>query len=792
MLEPGFIWHLFLPGISAGQAYGYRVHGPYDPAQGLRCNPAKLLTDPYAKALSRDITWGHAMFSYPLGGDELAIECTDSAPNAPRSYVVDTSFDWGRDRRPGHWPEHTVIYELHVKGFTKQHPAVPEHLRGTYAGLATPAVLESIRKLGVTTVELMPVHQFMHEPGLLDEGLRNYWGYHTYGFFAPHAEYAAADDRGGQVREFKEMVKAFHAAGLEVILDVVYNHTSEGNHLGPHLNFKGFDNPAYYHLVAEEPRYYMDYTGTGNSVNLRHPYVLQLVMDSLRYWVAGDARRRLPLRPRGDAGARRAHPRHVVGVLHHHPPGSGAAGRQADRRAVGHRHQRLPGRQLPVSTGRSGTIATARASAASGATSPGRLPEVAARLTGSIDLFKGSGRRPSASINYIASHDGHTLNDLAGGDTRLKRNLLATVLLSMGTPMLGAGDEWGRSQQGNDNAYNQDNEISWLDWSKAEPDLQALVRHLIKVRPNLPWIQKDQWAGFGLDIRWLRPDGQRADRRGLGAAARPRRDVRLARRLEGAAAAERHAGAATTTSCRRSRRARGGGSPTPPATIRPARREIGRRPTGCSRARSPCSSTRRSGCRDRAARLPRRRRDGVGDRGARARLGARSPSRSRSSSTAAPSRSSAEARRLLRRARSSRKPGSRYGFRFDGDDKIYPDPASRSQPDGPDGLSAIVDLSGHAWQDAALAGRLAARPGALRAPRRHLHPGRHVAGGGGAPAAPARRRRHGRPDDAGGGVRRRLRLGLRRRAVVRAVSTATARRPICSTSSTPRTASAWR
>ena len=243
--EPGFIWHLFLPGITAGQAYGYRVHGPYDPARGLRCNPAKLLTDPYAKALSRDIKWGHAMFSYPLGGDELAIEQTDSAPNAPRSFVVDTSFDWGRDRRPGHWPETTVIYELHVKGFTKRHPAVPEHLRGTYAGLATPTVLESIRKQGITTVELMPVHQFMHEPGLLDEGLRNYWGYHTYGFFAPHAEYACSDDRGGQVREFKEMVKAFHAAGLEVILDVVYNHTSEGNHLGPHLNFKGFDNPAY-------------------------------------------------------------------------------------------------------------------------------------------------------------------------------------------------------------------------------------------------------------------------------------------------------------------------------------------------------------------------------------------------------------------------------------------------------------------------------------------------------------------------------------------------------------------
>jgi isoamylase len=505
--EPGFIWHVFLAGITAGQAYGYRVHGPYDPAQGLRCNPAKLLTDPYAKALSRDITWGHAMFSYPLGGDELAIECTDSAPSAPRSYVVDTSFDWGRDRRPGHWPERTVIYEMHVKGFTKMHPAVPEHLRGTYAGLATPAVLDSIRRLGVTTVELMPVHQFMHEPGLLDEGLRNYWGYHTYGFFAPHAEYAAADDRGGQVREFKEMIKAFHAAGLEVILDVVYNHTSEGNHLGPHLNFKGFDNPAYYHLVAAEPRYYMDYTGTGNSVNLRHPYVLQLVMDSLRYWVQ-------EMHVDGfrfDLAATLARGAHTLDTW------SGFF-------ATIHQDPVLQGVKLiaePWDTGTNGyqvgnfpfhwsewNDRYRESVRGFWRNEPGRLPEVAARLTGSIDLFKGSGRRPSASINYIASHDGQTLNDLAGGDMRRKRNLLATVLLSMGTPMLLAGDEWGRTQQGHDNAYNQDNEISWLDWSKAQPDLQALVRHLIRVRPNLPWIQKDQWAGFGLDIRWLRPDGQ--------------------------------------------------------------------------------------------------------------------------------------------------------------------------------------------------------------------------------------------------------------------------------------------
>jgi isoamylase len=507
VLEPGFIWHLFLPGITAGQAYGYRVHGPYDPSRGLRCNPAKLLTDPYAKALSRDIKWGHAMFSYPLGGDELEMETTDSAPNAPRSYVVDTSFDWGRDRRPRHWPEHTVIYELHVKGFTKQHPGVPEHLRGTYAGLATPAVLDAIRKLGVTTVELMPVHQFMHEPGLLDEGLRNYWGYHTYGYFAPHAEYASADERGGQVREFKEMVKAFHAAGLEVILDVVYNHTSEGNHLGPHLNFKGFDNPAYYHLVAEEPRYYMDYTGTGNSVNLRHPYVLQLVMDSLRYWVQ-------EMHVDGfrfDLAATLARGAHALdtwsaffSAMHQDPVLQGVKliAEPWDTGTNGYQVGNFPFHWSEWNDRYRESIR------AFWSNQTNRLPEVAARLTGSIDLFKGSGRRPSASINYVASHDGHTLHDLVGGDKRAKRNLLATVLLSMGTPMILAGDEWGRSQQGNDNAYNQDNEISWLDWSKVEPDLQALVRHLIRVRPNLPWIQKDQWGGFGLDIRWLRPDGQ--------------------------------------------------------------------------------------------------------------------------------------------------------------------------------------------------------------------------------------------------------------------------------------------
>ena len=520
--EPGFLWHAYVAGVGPGQAYGFRVDGPYDPERGLRCNPAKLLSDPYAKALSRDITWGQALFSYPFGGDELAMDTSDSADGAPRSYVVDATFDWGDDTSPAHPPEGTVLYELHVKGFTKLHPGVPEEMRGTYAGLASPAAIEAIRSLGVTSVELMPVHQFVHEQHLLDEGRRNYWGYHTYGFFAPHAEYAAAGDRGGQVREFKEMVKALHAAGLEVILDVVYNHTAEGNHLGPTLNFKGFDNPAYYHLVPDTPRYFMDYTGTGNSLNLRHPYVLQLVMDSLRYWV-----REMHVDGfRFDLAATLARGAHTMDTwssffctIHQDPVlqrvkliaepwDTGSNGYQVGNFPFHWSEWNDKYRETARRFWREDTSA---------------LAELASRVTGSADLFQPTGRPPSASVNYIASHDGHTLRDLAevspgleGVDAgpareaeraRLQRNLLATLVLSMGTPMLAAGDEWGRSQQGHDNAYDQDNEISWLDWSAADPELRAFVQHLLRRRADAAWLRCPHWPDESCALTWLHPDG---------------------------------------------------------------------------------------------------------------------------------------------------------------------------------------------------------------------------------------------------------------------------------------------
>lgn len=280
-----FCWHAYLDGVGPGQRYGYRVHGPWDPGQGLRCNPAKLLLDPYARAITGQIDWDPALFSYPLGGDDQQRDDSDSAPHMPKSVVIDTAFDWAGDRPLARRLHETVIYEVHVKGFTKRHPAIPEHLRGTYAGLAHPAAIAHLTDLGITAVELLPVHQFIHEKHQLDKGLRNYWGYHSSGYFAPHGEYSSTGDMGGQVVEFKAMVKALHDAGLEVILDVVYNHTGEGNHLGPTLCFKGIDNRAYYRVVEGDARYYMDYTGTGNSLNMRHPHTLMLVMDSLRYWV---------------------------------------------------------------------------------------------------------------------------------------------------------------------------------------------------------------------------------------------------------------------------------------------------------------------------------------------------------------------------------------------------------------------------------------------------------------------------------------------------------------------------
>ena len=351
----GFVWHCYLPTVQPGQRYGYRVHGPNEPSEGLRFNPNKLLLDPYAKATAGTIDWDPSLFGYHFD-DPDSTNDDDSAAHMLHGVVINPFFDWEGDRRLNIPYNESLIYEAHVKGLTQLHPDIPEELRGTYAGLAHPAITSHLTKLGVTALELMPVHQFVHDATLMEKGLRNYWGYNTLGFFAPHQEYSSAADAedkiGQQVQEFKQMVRSMHAAGIEVILDVVYNHTAEGNHLGPTLSFKGIDNPSYYRLMEDDARYYMDYTGTGNSLNVRQPHSLQLIMDSLRYWVDRDARRRLPVRPRGHAGARVLRRRPAVVVLRARAAGPGRQPGQADRRAVGHRPGRLPGRQLPAAVDR--------------------------------------------------------------------------------------------------------------------------------------------------------------------------------------------------------------------------------------------------------------------------------------------------------------------------------------------------------------------------------------------------------------------------------------------------------
>ena len=344
----GFVWHGYLPGVGPGQRYGFRVHGPYDPDQGQRCNPAKLLLDPYAKAIDGQIDGDESLFGYRFDAHDEPNDTQDSLGHTMLSVVTDTAFDWGDDRAPDLAYHHTVIYEAHVKGLTQTHPGVPEEIRGTYAAIGHPAIIDYLTWLGVTAIELMPVHQFVQDPHLVERGLSNYWGYNTIGFFAPHNAYSSSGSRGQQVTEFKAMVKALHAAGIEVILDVVYNHTAEGNELGPTLSFKGIDNASYYRLVDDDPAHYFDTTGTGNSLLMRHPHVLQLIMDSLRYWVDGDARRRLPVRPRRHPGPPVPRGRQAVGVLRPGPAGPGDQPGQAHRRALGHRRGRLPGRQLPA------------------------------------------------------------------------------------------------------------------------------------------------------------------------------------------------------------------------------------------------------------------------------------------------------------------------------------------------------------------------------------------------------------------------------------------------------------
>ena len=547
-----FCWHGYIPGIRPGQRYGYRVHGPWEPAQGQRCNPAKLLVDPYAKSIAGGIQWDDSVFPYPLGGDDLQRDERDSAPFMPKSVVIDDEFDWGRDRPPGRKLHETVIYEVHVKGFSTRHPDVPEHLRGTYAGLAHPASIDHLTSLGITAVELLPVHEFVHEKRLIEKGLRNYWGYHSYGFFAPHNEYGADRNPAGLIREFKGMVKLLHAAGLEVILDVVYNHTGEGNHLGPMLSLKGFDNAAYYRTSEEDPRFYTDYTGTGNSLNMRHPQVLQLIMDSLRYWVtemhvdgfrfdlASTLARELYDVDRLSA---------FFDVVHQDPTLSTVKliAEPWDIGEGGYQVGNFPVRWCEWN----GKYRDNARDYWRGEDQT--LGEFANRFTGSADLYKDDGRGPYASVNFITAHDGFTLRDLvsynekhneANGENnhdgeshnrswncgvegptddpaigalraRQKRNFIATLMLSQGIPMLLGGDEIGRTQGGNNNAYCQDNEISWVDWASADRGLFEFTRRVIKLRTEHPAFRRRRWfkgrplRGADIsDIAWLRVDGQ--------------------------------------------------------------------------------------------------------------------------------------------------------------------------------------------------------------------------------------------------------------------------------------------
>jgi len=545
-----FCWHGYLPEVGPGQRYGYRVHGPWDPAGGHRCNPQKLLIDPYAKAIDGSVRWDEAVFPYDFARGPEVLNDRDSGPFMPLCVVHQPHFDWTGDRRL-HIPWHeTVIYETHVKGLTARHPEVPEDLRGTYAGLARPEVIEYFKQLGITAVELMPVHQFLHDKHLEDRGLRNYWGYNSYGYFAPHNGYAADQRPGGAVGEFKTMVKALHQAGIEVILDVVYNHTAEGNHLGPILSFKGIDN-AYYYRLTEDRRYYMDYTGTGNSLHMRHPHALQLVMDSLRYWI-------LEMHVDGfrfDLASTLARELHDVDRLSaffdiiQQDPVISQVKLIAEPWDVGEGGYQV-GNFPPVWSEWNGKYRDCVRDFWRGQDQT--LAELAYRFTGSSDLYENTSRLPFASINFVTAHDGFTLRDLvsynekhneangeenrdgedhnrswncgAEGPTedpevlelraRQQRNFLATLLLSQGVPMLLGGDELGRSQGGNNNAYCQDNEVSWYDWENTDEELLEFTRRLIAFRYEHPVLRRRGWfqgraiyGGDNQDIAWFTPDG---------------------------------------------------------------------------------------------------------------------------------------------------------------------------------------------------------------------------------------------------------------------------------------------
>ncbi len=542
-------WHGQVPGVGPGRRYGYRVHGPWDPSAGLRCNPNKLLLDPYAKAIDGQVDYDQACFAYNFG-DEQSRNDADSAAHVPRSVVIDPGFDWAGDRRPDVPLDQSVIYEVHVKGFTARHPDVPTEQRGTYTGLAHPAVIEYLTRLGVTAVELLPVHQFVHESQLIQRGLRNYWGYNTIGFLAPHDAYSATGCGGRQVPEFKAMVRALHAAGIEVILDVVYNHTAEGNQLGPTLSFKGIDNTAYYRLVDNDRRYYYDTTGTGNSLNVDDPNTLRLIMGSLQVLGHRDACRRVPLRPGVHSGPPVPRRGPAVRVLRPGVAGPGRLAGEADRRAMGPRRRRVPGRPLPPAV-----VGVERPL-------PGHHPRLLARRTGRSPgvrlpadrqqrpVCRRHAPRPLASVNFVTAHDGFTMHDLvsyndkhnetngegnadgesnnrswncgAEGQTadpvvldrrqRQQRNFLATLLLSQGVPMLLGGDEIGRTQRGNNNGYCQDNEISWFDWAHPDTELLDFTRRLVALRREHTVLRRKRWFSGRpirgtIDLGWYRPDG---------------------------------------------------------------------------------------------------------------------------------------------------------------------------------------------------------------------------------------------------------------------------------------------
>ncbi|HZF63293.1 MAG TPA: glycogen debranching protein GlgX [Chitinophagaceae bacterium] len=546
------VWHVYVPDLKPGQLYGYRVYGPYEPQSGHRFNPNKLLIDPYAKAIAGTIQWHDALFGYEVGNEEadLSFSDIDSAPYLPKSVVIDHNFDWEDDAPPKVPYYKTIIYETHVKGFTKLHPEIPEEIRGSYAALAHPVTIQYLKELGVTAVELMPVHHFITDRHLKENNLTNYWGYNTIGFFAPDVRYSSTGVLGQQVTEFRNMVKELHRAGIEVILDVVYNHTGEGNHMGPTVSYRGVDNMSYYRLT-EDPRYYMDYTGTGNTLNARLPSVLRMIMDSLRYWI-------LEMHVDGfrfDLASTLARELHEVDrlsaffdIIHQDPVISqvkliaepwdiGEGGYQVGKFPLGWAEWNGKYRDCIRDYWR-------------GAES--MLAEFAERFTGSSDLYKGDYRRPTASVNFITAHDGFTLHDLvsynekhnqANGENnndgeshnrswncgvegpsadtdiielrnKQKRNFLTTLFLSQGVPMMVAGDELGRTQKGNNNAYCQDNDISWINWKQADQEFLEFTRKLIHLRKKHPIFRRRRWfqgqpiKGIGLhDIAWFLPEG---------------------------------------------------------------------------------------------------------------------------------------------------------------------------------------------------------------------------------------------------------------------------------------------